>query len=94
MQSESIIATGQGNNVKNSFSAPENSDSSSTNAVLRGDSESSGTSNGEYGVTKASSPENSSWTFGVSCPTSGTSVPGFGSSATPILSNFSSAYAG
>ncbi|XP_057465773.1 nuclear pore complex protein NUP62-like [Actinidia eriantha] len=94
VQSESIIATGQGNNVKNSFSAPENSDSSSTNAVLRGDSESSGTSNGEYGVTKASSPQNSSWTFDVSCPTSGTSVPGFGSSATPTLSNFSSVYAG
>ncbi|PSS02989.1 Nuclear pore complex protein like [Actinidia chinensis var. chinensis] len=94
VQSESIIATGKGNNVKNSFSAPENSDSSSTNAVLRGDSESSGTSNGEYGVTKASSPQNSSWTFGVSCPTSGTSVPGFGSSATPTFSNFSSVYAG
>ena len=62
--------------------------------MLRGDSESSGTSTGEYGVTWVSSPQNSSWTFGVSCPTSGTSVPGFGSSATPTFSNFSSVYAG
>ncbi|XP_057493171.1 nuclear pore complex protein NUP98B-like [Actinidia eriantha] len=62
--------------------------------MLRGYSESSGTSTGEYGVTRVSSPQNSSWTFGVSYPTSGTSVSGFGSSVTPTFSNFSSACAG